>query len=111
MLIGTVKEWVLSFLPRFEMYIGEQYAGCISKKFTFFKPVFDIDCNGWHIEGDLWEWNYSILDRTGQRIAYVSKKVWNLTDTYEIDINNPEDALCVLMLVLAIDAEKCSRND
>ena len=25
--VGTVKERVLTFLPKFEMYIGEQYAG------------------------------------------------------------------------------------
>ena len=32
-------------------------------------------------------------------------------DTYVIDVANPQDALCALMLVLAIDAEKCSRKD
>ena len=30
---------------------------------------------------------------------------------YVLDVHNPADALCVLMLVLAIDAEKCSRDD
>lgn len=35
----------------------------------------------------------------------------NWTDTYVLDIANPEDALTVLMLVLAIDAEKCSRQN
>jgi uncharacterized protein YxjI len=33
------------------------------------------------------------------------------TDTYVLDIVNPQDALAVLMVVLAIDAEKCSRNN
>ena len=33
-----------------------------------------------------------------------------MTDTYVLDISKPEDALYVLMFVLAIDAEKCSRN-
>ena len=31
--------------------------------------------------------------------------------TYVIDVHDPQDALCALMLVLAIDAEKCSRNN
>ena len=43
-------------------------------------------------------------------VADVSKQLFNWTDTYVIDVRNPEDALCALMLVLAIDAEKCSRN-
>ena len=32
------------------------------------------------------------------------------TDTYVIDVERPEDALLALMVVLAIDAEKCSRD-
>jgi uncharacterized protein YxjI len=40
----------------------------------------------------------------------VSKELFNWTDTYVIDVENPQDALGALMLVLAIDAEKCSRD-
>ena len=58
----------------------------------------------------MWEWDYGIIDMQGQNIAVVSKQIFNLTDTYVIDVFNPQDALCALMLVLAIDAEKCSRN-
>lgn len=108
--IGTVKEVVLSFLPKFELYLGDTYVGCISKEFSFFRPRYNIDCNGWHIEGDFMEWNYSILDMRGQNIAVVSKQLFHFTDTYVIDVSNPQDALCALMLVLAIDAEKCSRD-
>lgn len=109
--IGTVKEKIFTWLPKFEMYLGEQYVGCISKEFTFFQPKFNIDCNGWQIEGDFFEWDYRILNASGLRIATISKKLFNWTDTYEIDVNNPEDALCALMFVLAVDAEKCSRGN
>lgn len=109
--IGTVKERVLTFLPQFEMYCGGKYIGCIRKEFTFFRPRYNIDYNGWHIEGDLFEWDYQILDRSGQCVATISKELFRWTDTYTIDVRCPQDALCALMLVLAIDAEKCSRND
>ena len=108
--IGTVKERILTFLPKFEIYLEDKYIGCISKEFTFLKPKYNIDYNGWHIEGDFFEWDYSILSQGGQNIATVSKQLFNLTDTYIIDVNDSQDALCALMLVLAIDAEKCSRN-
>ena len=108
--IGTLQEKIFTFLPKFEMYIGEKYIGCISKEFTFFKPAFDIDCNGWHVEGDFFEWDYQIMDASGRCIADVAKELFNWTDTYTINVTNPNDALCALMLVLAIDAEKCSRN-
>lgn len=105
-----IKEKVLTWLPKFEMYLGERYIGCISKEFSFFKPRYNIDCNGWQISGDWLEWDYTIQGSSGQTVATVSKEIWNWTDTYAIDVSDPQDALCVLMMVLAIDAEKCSRN-
>ena len=56
------------------------------------------------------EWDYCILDRSGYSIARVSKELVHMTDTYVIDVQDPENALDALMFVLAIDAEKCSRN-
>lgn len=108
--VGTIQERILTLLPKFEVYLGNQYVGSISKEFSFFTPKFNIDYNGWHVEGDFFEWDYSILDQSGQQIAEVSKQLFNWTDTYVIDVQNPSDALGALMLVLAIDAEKCSRK-
>ncbi len=109
--LGSVKERVLTFLPKFEIYMGRNYVGCIKKDFTFFRPSFNIDFNGWQVEGNFLEWDYNIVDSFGRNIATVSKQLFNWTDTYIIDVNDPEDALCALMMVIAIDAEKCSRED
>lgn len=108
--IGMVKERVLTFLPSFELYVGDDYLGCIRKEFALFKPVYTIECNGWQVEGNFWEWDYEITGPDGEPKAAVSKQLLNWTDTYVIDVADPADALCALMLVLAIDAEKCSRN-
>ena len=109
--VGCVSEKIFTWLPKFEMYLGDNYIGCINKEFSLFRPKFNIDYNGWHISGDWFEWDYMIFDTFGQDVAIVSKELWNWTDTYVIDVKDPKNALCVLMLVLAIDAEKCSRQD
>lgn len=109
--IGVLKEKILTWFPKFEVYMGDRYVGCINKEFSFFRPKFNIDYNGWHIEGDFFGWDYSIVDSCGNGIATVSKQLLNFTDTYVIDVYNERDALCALMLVLAIDAEKCSSRD
>jgi uncharacterized protein YxjI len=108
--IGTVKQRVLTFMPKFEMYLGQRYLGCISREFTLFRPSYNIDCNGWHIDGNWMEWDYRVVDHAGNPVATISKTLWQWTDTYVIDVKDPRNALCALMLVLAIDAEKCSRN-
>ena len=108
--LGTVKEEVFSFLPRFVLYVGGECVGQIKKEFTFFKPVFTLDCSGWSIEGDLWEWNYLVSDADGRTVMTVQKELLNWTDTYVLDIADSADALYCLMVVLAIDAAKCSQN-
>ena len=87
--LGTVKQEVLTWLPKFELYEGENY-------------------NGWHVEGDFPGWDYTITKPVGETVATVSKELLQWTDTYVLDIVDPADALHVLMFVLAIDAEKCS---
>lgn len=107
---ATLQERVFTFLPKFQIYIGDEYVGEIVKDFTFFKPSFSIDCNGWQVDGDFWEWDYEISSGEGT-VATIQKKLFRWTDTYCIDVENPEDALLSLMVVLAIDAVKCSQSD
>lgn len=107
--LGQVRQEVLTFRPRFSLFIGGNCVGQLRKEFALFKPVFTLDCNGWEIEGNFWEWDYRVTE--GSRIVMtVSKELFHWTDTYQMDIADPRDALLCLMIVLAIDAEKCSRN-
>lgn len=106
--LGTVKQRVFALPPKFDLYRGDAYIGCISKEFKLFSHHYNIDCNGWHVEGNWLGWDYSIVDAAGRPAASISKELWNWTDTYVIDVVNPQDALTALMVVLAIDAEKCS---
>ena len=108
--VGTVLEKVMTLLPKFEIYKNNASIGCLSKELSFFTPHYNIDYNGWHIDGTLTEWNYTIIDANHTPVAIISKEIFNLTDTYVIDVKNHESALDTLMFVLAIDAEKCSRN-
>lgn len=109
--IGTIKQELLSLMPRFSMFIHQQYIGCIYKKLSFFKPQFQLDCNHWKVVGNWLEWDYQIIDEHDQQIASISKDLCHFTDTYVLDIIHSQDALLVFMIVLAIDAEKCSHHN
>ena len=109
--LGTVKEEVLTFLPRFALYLGEEYIGQIKKELTFFKPRFTLDCRDWQVSGDWLEWDYQVTDGQGHTVMTASKELFHWTDTYVMDIERDEDALLCLMIVLAIDAAKCSGGD
>lgn len=109
--LGLVKEKVITFLPKFELYEGGRHIGRISKKLSLFSPKFSIDFNGWQVEGNFLEWDYTIRDARGNWVATIGKELFHLSDTYVLDIADPGDALHVLMFALAMDAEKCSREE
>ena len=50
------------------------------------------------------------MDESYDTVAIIRKEIFNFTDTYVINVKDPEKALDALMFVLAIDAEKCTRN-
>jgi uncharacterized protein YxjI len=109
-LVGMVKEEILTFLPRFEIHVEGEVVGEIRREFTFFHPVYSLDCNGWTVSGDILGWSYEVTARDGRQIMFAEKRLFNWTDTYVIDIADPADALLCLMIVLAIDAAKCSEE-
>ncbi len=108
--LGQVKEEIFSFMPRFRIYLGDTCIGQIKKNFTFFKPSFSLDCNDWQVDGNFMEWEYRVTKLDGRLVMTASKELFRLTDTYILDIADPEDALLCLMIVLAIDAAKCSNE-
>ena len=60
--IATVQQRVLTFLPKFDLYVGERCIGQIRKEFTLFRPSFVLDGLGWQVEGSFMEWDYRITD-------------------------------------------------
>lgn len=107
--LGEIKEELITFLPKFHMRVNGTEVGMISKEFTFFTPKFHLSCNDWEIQGNIMEWDYEVRSNT-RLIMTASKDIFHWTDTYVLDIEQKEDALYCLMIVLAIDAAKCSRG-
>lgn len=109
--VGEIKQVVFRVMPKFEIYVNGQLMGSVTKKFRLLEQKFEVDFNGWHVDGNFMGWDYRIYDSTSNQIAEVSKQLFNFTDTYIIDVLNPQNALCALMLVVAIDAEKSSGSN
>lgn len=108
--VGMVKERIFTFLPKFEFYIDDCHVDTMSKHFSFV-PTYSLESSGWKAKGDLFGWDYSIVNEAGQPVAEISKQLFRFSDTYEIDVHDNTNMLQALMFVLAIDAEKCSNND
>lgn len=104
--IATLREELFHMMPHFKIIIGDEEVGVLKGKFALMHPKFELDFCGWQVLGDFWQWNYQVTDASGGRIATVQKKIWHMTDTYSIEVDDPANALMSLMVVLAIDAAK-----
>lgn len=108
--IGSVHEVVFSFPKQFEIVMDGYAKGTITKEFTLFSQEYNIDFNGWYVEGDFLHWDYDVY-ANGRVIAHIHKEWLAWGDTYVIDIENPADELMAVMLVVAIDAANCDHNN
>ena len=79
----------------------------VKREFTFFRPRYTLS-NGWKIKGDFMGWDYEITDSFGQTVATVSKELLHFTDTYLLDVAEPEFELSALLAAITIDMMNCS---
>jgi uncharacterized protein YxjI len=105
--IGVIRQRLWTLLPVFDIEISGRRVGSIQKRFALFHPKYEVDYNGWRVEGDFLGWEYDVYD--GCSVAcHISKQLLHWGDTYVIDFQNPADELQGLLLVIAIDAANCS---
>lgn len=107
--IGRINQRLISLLPAFDIEINGVTKGSIQKKFAFLHPRYDVDFNGWHVEGDFLGWDYEVLQGCSA-VMHISKEVLNWGDTYVLDFVDPKDELMGLLLVIAIDAANCEES-
>ena len=108
--VGAIKQKLLTLLPKFEIIINGRAVGTISREFTLLRPKYHVDFLGWEVDGDFMGWNY-VARRGAQEILRVSKELLTWSDTYAIHYTNPDDEIPALLLVLAIDAVNCQKNN
>ena len=101
--VAFVQQKVLTFLPRFFVYRNGQQVAEIVKRFTFFRPRYEIAGLGWEVNGSFWEHDYTIT-KNGREIVSIHKVWMSWGDSYELNIVNGEDEVLTLAVVLAIDA-------
>ncbi len=90
--------------------IDDHYIGSFQKKISLFLNMSRNLTTG-PINGDFMNWNYTISDSYHEIARLYQKNLFHFTDVYVIDVHNSQDALYALLVVLAIDAEKCSASN
>jgi|SRR5258708_1247930 uncharacterized protein YxjI len=99
-----IKQRVLALTPHYEIYQnGERWANLHEKLLHLFGERFKIKLeNGevYHIEGNIWNWDFTVSDERGDLLAQISKRISLFEDSYAVDIAQGVDV--PLMISLAI---------
>ena len=108
--IGMIRQKLMTLLPVFEIDINGVNVGRVEKRFSLFRPKYDVDFKDWRVEGDFLGWDYDVYSGCCSAV-HISKEPLHWGDTYVIDIQNPADELAAMMLVIAIDAANCTEGN
>ncbi|MCL2665207.1 MAG: LURP-one-related family protein [Defluviitaleaceae bacterium] len=110
--VAFIKQKVLSFLPRFFVEINGTEVCEIIKEFTFLRQSYRLEGTNWHLEGDFFAHEYTLVENgAGARtVMRLSKKWFSWGDSYELDIENPQDILLCLCIALAVDCALASQS-
>lgn len=101
--VAFLKQKVWSWMPKYEIFIGEEKEAGINRKFSL-KPYYTVTGPDWEVTGDIWAHNYSITEN-GKSIVSITKEWFSWGDSYVLDIADPKNEILALTMVLAIDAD------
>ncbi|MFC3927924.1 LURP-one-related/scramblase family protein [Streptococcus caprae] len=101
--VSVITKEILTWLPRFEVKMVHGQSFSLKKKLTFLKDRYEFENLGLTVVGDIWDWNFSLLDQFGQTVAEITKEFFHLTSTYQLTIYQESYADLVISLAVAID--------
>jgi len=100
--IAMIKQKLLSFQPKFFVFMNGQQVAEIVKKFSLLRPKYVIEGPGWEVKGSILDHDYTITDG-GEEIVRLHKAWLSWGDSYELDISDRANETMALAVVLAID--------
>ena len=104
-----IKQRILSLLPRYEIYRDGQLWADVHEQFRFFGERFKVEgANGiiFHVDGDIWRWNFTVSDDQGNLLARIGRQFSIFRDSYAVDVAPNVDAPFILALAIVIEMVK-----
>src|SRR5436309_11349934 len=104
-----IKQRVLSLLPHYEIYRNGQLWATMHEQFRLFGERFKVEGdNGmvFHVNGDIWRWNFTVSDDYGNMLAQIGRQFSIFRDSYAVDVAANVDAPFIIALAIVIEMVK-----
>jgi len=107
--VVRIKQRILSLLPRYDIYRNGQHWAGVHEQLRLFGERFKVTGeNGmvFHVDGDIWRWNFRVTDNYGNGLAHISRQFSILRDSYAVDVAPGVDAPFIIALAVVIELVK-----
>lgn len=101
--VATIESQLFRWMAHYDI-TTQHKAITLKRVFTFYKQQYELLGTPWVLKGDFWSHEYSVVNGT-QPVMRISKHWFTWGDSYELLIQNEEDALLCLAIVIAVDSE------
>lgn len=111
--VGTITQSLIALRHPFREYdprdylieVGGEKLGKIRTKGSLKKRLFEVQFNGWHVEGDWAGFRYRVFTDSGKTIMTMTSEGEVSGDTWYLDIRNPLDEFPCVLLAIVLDAK------
>ena len=107
--VARIKQRILSLLPRYDIYRNGQHWAGVHEQLRLFGERFKVEGeNGmiFHVDGDIWRWNFRVTDNNGNVLGRVGRQFSIFRDSYAVDVAPGVDAPFIIALAVVIELVK-----
>ncbi|HEX7735781.1 MAG TPA: LURP-one-related family protein [Ktedonobacteraceae bacterium] len=105
--VAHIKQKVISLTGHYEIYRdGAHWASLHETLLHFFGERFKIKLESgetYHIQGNIWNWDFTVTDGQGNLLAEISKRISLFADSYGVDIARDSDVPLLISLAIVIE--------
>ena len=95
----------MHLLPTYHVHFENGDVMDIKARFALFKKKIDISYKGndLRLEGDIFSWDFTILDETDREVAAIERKILTWGDTFVIDVIDDAYADVAVAMMIVVD--------
>lgn len=97
-----IKQRLLHPLGRFDIYQGDNYIGKITRRLSLFVKRLRAsgDFGEYKIKGNVFAWDFKIIDQEGNVVGNISKSILRIADTYTVDAYTNDPIILAIAVVM-----------
>jgi uncharacterized protein YxjI len=101
-----IKQRVISLLPCYDIEHNGQHVARVHEQIHLFGERFKVkgdDGMTFHVDGNLWNWDFSINDDYGNLLGQVNRQLSIFRDSYAVDVAQNVDPTFILSLAIVLE--------